>query len=107
MKNNESWLDSTGQRWKLITAFVLLIVALLVYVFDDAILTSNGWSAHLRVLPGAIALGWIALSFRCELCGHKVGYLLARRAPITKFYRELTTSHVCPGCGEASSSSAD
>jgi hypothetical protein len=100
-----SWIEATGQRWKLHLYFVLMAVTFaLLFALMLSFGTGNG---TLPVVFGAaviaFALGahlWVALAVQCPSCHGRIGWLVLS-AMGSRWLAQLWRGEVCPSCGDS------
>jgi len=103
----KSWVVATGQRWKLIGFYALMLVSvssfvlLILAVNDHAIARPFGEvrAGLMLMASGAAAMVWLCWSVRCHQCDGRPAWYLVRTAPISRWYIALVTSPKCPACG--------
>ena len=99
-----SWIEATGQRWKL-HVFFFLMAATFVLLF--ALMLSFGTGSESLPLTFGIAmiacaLGahlFVALGVRCPSCHARVGWLVLS-AMGARWLAQLWRGEVCPSCGQ-------
>lgn len=100
-----SWMEATGQRWKLNVFFALMAVTfVLLFALMLSFGTGNG---TLPVVFGVamivFALGahlFIALGVQCASCHGRIGWLVLS-AMGSRWLAQLWRGEVCPSCGDA------
>ena len=104
---SRSWIDGTGQLWKLGLFYSMLLTTLvLIVVF---ILAVNGYVASGRTvrielavtfaLLGVSSLLWLCLSIRCPQCGNKPVWRMLKTVDFNTWLIKLHTMERCPECG--------
>jgi hypothetical protein len=100
-----SWIDATGQRWKL-HVFFALMAATFALIFALMISFGTG-NAALPMAFGiamiAFGLGahlWVALGIQCASCHRRIGWLVLS-AMGTRWLAQLWRGEVCPSCGDS------
>lgn len=100
-----TWIEATGQRWKLHVFFTLMAATfILVFALMVSFGTGNG---TLPVVFGvamiACAVGahlWVALGIRCASCHGRIGWLVLS-AMGHRWLTQLLRGEVCPSCGDS------
>jgi hypothetical protein len=100
-----TWIEATGQRWKLHVFFALMAVT---FVLLFALMLSFGTGdGNLPIIFGiamiVFALGahlWIALHIQCASCHRRIGWLVLS-AMGTRWLAQLWRGEVCPSCGDS------
>lgn len=102
----DSWLDVSGQRWKLRVFYALILAAagiLVAFVLKVNEVEWVPWGtiplAFALIFVGASALGWICLAVRCPRCGYRPVPTVLRQAPSSVWLAQVQQLTHCPRCG--------
>lgn len=110
-----SWLDRTGQRWKLHVFFFLIALTIVSGVtfalaVNDIHLFEGATQLPLALLFMSLGLGslvWLGTSIRCPSCHARAAWRVLRTAPSEAWLTTLVTIDACPVCtGEAAQPAA-
>lgn len=100
----EAWLTKTGQYWKYLVAWSLLLVSALALVLFVVRINngegSSGWYAATFTLAGAAAVTWLATTIRCGKCHHRVAWWYLTHSSAGDWLTELRHRRECPVCGD-------
>jgi hypothetical protein len=102
-----SWIARTGQTWKLLV-FYLLILATggmlvgLIMVMNGRTFDSLGKHEFILffVLAGICSLAWLIVSVRCSLCGSRPVWGVIKNSEVDVWLLKLHTTKSCPTCGQ-------
>ncbi|HEX9050280.1 MAG TPA: hypothetical protein VF841_07085 [Anaeromyxobacter sp.] len=96
-RERDTWLDRSGQRWKLRFAeFVLLGgEAYAFFLFFQATWPMSFYGAIIGMVAGPLAI-MIAATVRCRACGHRVVF----DAPFGQWLSYTFAQRACSWCGD-------
>jgi hypothetical protein len=100
-----SWLEATGQRWKLHIFFGLMSVTfILVFALALSFGTGDGTLPIVLGIAAAtcavVAHLWVAFSVRCPNCHRQIGWLVLSIMGTSRWLAQLWRGEVCPSCGD-------
>jgi hypothetical protein len=107
-----TWIEASGQRWKLDVFFVGMTISASLWVVIW-LWPSASDNVRFGVLPGLaaffglLALVWFITSIRCSACRGRVGWYAVRRLEIKKWLHAVMFSLACPICGNPAQGSAE
>jgi hypothetical protein len=103
-----TWLDRTGQRWKVRALWLLIAVSLAAFLIAYLMLASAALSTDVQAaaIMSATALGlstfiWFLRAIRCPACGRRPAWALVRSQSIGLWLPKLLSATACPLCADA------
>ena len=99
----EAWLSKTGQYWKYIVFWSLLLLSGSFFVLFVVQINNggnvNGWYAATFTLAGAAAFTWLASTIRCSKCRRHVAWWYLTHSSAGDWLTDLERRPHCPACG--------
>lgn len=93
-----SFIQKTGQVWKLNGGFVALVVGFGVMVYGIRPSTENIAYAMAGMILGLLALATMCFAIRCPSCGFRFFWASVSRKDHDKWLLGLRTQTSCPRC---------
>lgn len=99
----KSFLEQTGQKFKMNTLFVIVILCFVACMFDDKLSNILGWTPenvfHISIFVGFLSFAIIGYSLKCSSCKKSLLWYAIRRKDKNAWSQWLLTFPECPCCG--------
>jgi hypothetical protein len=103
-RQTDAWLIKTGQYWKYLVSWVLVLLSALSFVLLVIDINRNDESsgrwAGMCIIAGAAAFTWLATTIRCRRCHHAVGWWYLTHSSAGDWLTDLRHRRECPVCGD-------
>ena len=106
-----TWIEASGQRWKLHVFFALMAVTFaLLFALFGSFGTGNGTlPIYFGIATAVTAIAahlWVALSIQCASCQKRIGWLVLSAMGTSRWLVQLWRGEVCPSCGDSGSAAS-
>src|SRR6058998_3048946 len=96
---SSTWLQRTGQRWKLPLFGLTVSLAFVLIAGSDLISRTHEyplWPSLVGVLAIAAAFLWFWSSVKCPACGKSVARWALTKVPVHAWFPSLVRLQLCP-----------
>jgi hypothetical protein len=102
MDSKKTWLEKTGQKWRLKSSVLLGLVTLFFSVRQ--LLAKPGRDTYEKgnwfLIVGTLWLLWTFLAVRCRACSRSVSWWAIKNVAFAKWMSAIWNLERCPMCGD-------
>ena len=102
-----SWIQDSGQSWKVFVLFFFLLFATLAVFPSHSILLSTGLPVPvidtIGIVTAGLTLAWAAVAIKCPQCSLRVGLWYMKNRPVLAWFTDFLALRECPVCGHSPS----